>query len=327
MQRNQTIDFMKLIMSISIIAIHSQIFGHTSPILYYTITMGLLRIAVPLFFVISGYYYYQKLQKNQSTKQYLLHLFKIFLVFEGIELLLYTPFMIHQLQGINIIFYLWKAISVGLGGAYWYIISLLLSLLILTPLWKKTKIIPMLLIGFIIYLCVFTVDSYAGFFTDTNIQALANKHTYIWTWPQAGLCSSLFYLSLGAFIYKYQPKIKIHGIWVIISLLFLMIEAWYLQRNIALDANCYLSLFICIPTIFIYLLQHPYLPFNTHKLGKMSLYIYMIHTIVLTILRTVLPSLGQNLELLFIVATFISLLISYFIVSLLEDKNDVINIS
>lgn len=314
MKRNQSIDLIKFIMSICIIAIHSQIFKTINPTLYNIIPMGLLRIAVPLFFVISGYYYFQKIQQRQDTKTYLLHILKVFLIFEGIELLLYTPFMLHQLQGLSIIGYIWKALSVGLGGSYWYITSLLFSLIILTPLWRKNKIIPMFIIGFIMYLIVFSVDSYAGFFNQTSIQTIATIHTSIFTWPQAGLTSSLFYLSMGAFIYYKKPQIKIYRIAVIISLILLMGEAWYLQRSIALDGNCYLSLFICVPLLFMYILQNPTIPFDTKRLGKMSFYIYMVHSIVLSILRTIIPYFYQNSELLFIVATIMSLIISYIII-------------
>lgn len=312
MERNKSIDLTKFVMSICIIAIHSQIFKNIDSSLYYAIPMGIMRIAVPLFFVISGYYFYQRLQQGQETKNYIMSLVKLFLIFEAIELVLYLPFYRMQ-PGFNILLYLWKSLSTGLGGAYWYIISLIISFVLVKEFWKKQKVLPGMIVGLILYLFVFSVDSYAGIFNGTIIQKLATIHTWIWTWPQAGLCSSLFFISLGAYIYQKKPQFKVSLIYVIISMAILVIEAYLLQSTIAMDGNCYLTLLICVPLIFLYLLQHPHTSFKTKQLGQMSTYIYMAHPIVLTILRAFIPFLSYNYEVLFIVTTFICIVIAYMI--------------
>ena len=79
MKRNRTIDLLKFIFSICVIAIHSSLFKEINTTLYISTTMGLFRIAVPFFFITSGYFYYRKLSSNQDTKIYILKLIKIFL--------------------------------------------------------------------------------------------------------------------------------------------------------------------------------------------------------------------------------------------------------
>lgn len=310
MERNKAIDLTKFVMSICIIGIHSQIFKNMSLSLYNVIPMGIMRIAVPLFFVISGYYFYQRLQQGKETKNYISSLVKLFLIFEAIELVLYLP--AYMMQGeFNIFLYLWKSLSTGLGGAYWYIISLIISFVVVKQSWKKQKILPIMIVGIMLYLIVFSVDSYAGLFDGTTIQKVASIHTLIWTWPQAGLCSSLFFVSLGAYIYQKKPQFKVSLIHVLLSIALLGAEAYFLQSSIALDANCYLTLFICVPVIFLYLLQHPYISFETKQLGQMSTYIYMSHPIVLSVLRAMSPIMSTQYEILFISATLICILIAY----------------
>ncbi|MEG0275524.1 MAG: acyltransferase family protein [Coprobacillus sp.] len=312
MERNRTIDFMKFILSIGVIAIHAQVFFFVSPVLYKTITMGLLRIGVPFFFVVSGYFYYQRIMQGKETKSYIMKLIKIFLTFEAIEIIFLLVPMSSSLQPNAMIGYLWTALSVGLGGAYWFLISLILSLIFLTLFWKKKKIYPLLIIGLLLYLFVFTIDSYGGFFKGTEIQLLASLHTSLWKWPQAGLCSSLFYLSLGALIYEKKPKIPYLNIALILSLIGLMLEAYFLQSHGAMDGNCYVMLIISVPLLVMWCLNHPQLSFDTSRLGKMSLYIYMVHPIVLSLIRWLFPI---PYEFLFIFAAIISVAIAYRITS------------
>ena len=310
MKRNQTIDIMKFIFSICIIAIHSSFLKEVNVTLYSIITMGLFRIAVPFFFITSGYFYYKKVSQNKETKSYILRLIKIFVIFEIIEIILYTPFQLSSLQGIGIVYYLWRIISTGLGGAYWYIISTIISLLIPTPLWKKKKITIPLVVGLVLYLFMMTNDSYGAVFEGTFIQNIAKFHTWIWLWPQSGLCSSIFYLSIGAYIYEKQPKVKNMKPLLILSIILLIVEAYLLQTHGAYDGNGYLSLIISAPLLFIYVLKHP-IHIKFQYFGKMSLYVYMIHQIMLQVLRFILPVVNNSNELLFVLCAIITVLLSY----------------
>lgn len=313
-QRNQTIDLFKFVFSIFIIGIHAQIFKNTLPVAYYTITMGLFRIAVPFFFAVSGYYFYQRIQTNRSVKSYFFNLIKIFIVFELIEIVVFSPFFLSYYK--NIFFYIWKVLSTGLGGAYWYLTSLILSLIIMMPLWKKEKIIPCFVVGLILYLFCMTNDSYSQLFLNTTIQKLAIIHTQIWTWPQAGLCSSIFYLSMGAIINKYQIKGKYVFSILIITLFCLFFESYLLQSHQAYDGNCYLSLMILTPELLIFCLSHPTIKLKTKRLGEMSLYIYMMHQLILNSLQFILP---LPKEVVFIIVVFLCIFISYLITGRKKD--------
>ena len=183
---------------------------------------------------------------------------------------------------------------------------------------EKEKIIPCLIIGLILYLFCMTNDSYGQLFINSPIQKLAIIHTQIWTWPQAGLCSSIFYLSIGAMIYQYQPQIKYLHVIVIISICMLLIESYILQSGYAYDGNCYLSLIILTPSLLLYCLQHPCFHMETKRLGEMSLYIYMMHQVVLNALHYILP---LSSEIIFMIVAFICIMISYLLTGRRKNGN------
>ena len=73
-KRNQLLDLMKFLLSIFVITIHCQLFKDFQKDLYVGFTMGLARVAVPFFFVSSGYYYAKKVESNKPVRNYILTL-------------------------------------------------------------------------------------------------------------------------------------------------------------------------------------------------------------------------------------------------------------
>lgn len=309
-KRNQSIDLFKFIFSICVIMIHTQLFKNNN-IAYITITMGLARLAVPFFFITSGYYFYQKLDLQKNVKSYFIKNIKIFVIFEKLEVIFYTVPLLSIIQKYGIFVYLWRILSTGLGGAYWYITSLIFSLLILTPFWKRKSIAPTFIIGLLLYLVVFTNDSYGFFFENTMIQNISKMHTMIWTWPQAGLCSSLLYLSIGAYIYEKKPQVSYLPMKLFLSIICLICEALFLQTHGAYDGNCYIMLIVCVPLLFLWLLQHNTLSIQTDFLGQMSLYIYMLHPLIMNGFKYLLTLSSISL---FVLTTIVTICLSYMII-------------
>ena len=80
MQRNITLDYYKIALSILVISIHIQSLFSVDSLLGWFISNGIARIAVPSFFLISGYYLYDKMGDRMVVKKYLLHLLVIYIV-------------------------------------------------------------------------------------------------------------------------------------------------------------------------------------------------------------------------------------------------------
>lgn len=290
---NKSINLMRWLMAIGVIIIHSELFKPINFTLYTLINNGLCRLAVPFFFITSGYFFYHKLANRQVTTNYFYKLLRILLIFTILEIIIYGPF---YYNGSNFLLLFWRTISVGLSGIYWYLISLIISLLLLRPFWKRKIILPCLIIGLIFYLIAATNDTYYSLFIDNPIQSLAITHTDLFTWPQAGLFSSLLYLSIGAFIYQYQLRFRHIRIIMPLSVILLLVEAYYLSySNIAVDYNCYIMLILATPLLFIYLLSDPFKFISAQQsyyFKQASLYIYMIHPFCLNIIPLFIPILA-----------------------------------
>ena len=312
MTRNKTIDFFKFIFSIGIIAIHIQFLKNWTPQFYNITADGLFRLGVPFFFVVSGYYYYGRIQNNYDTKGFIKKLIKLFLIFTSIESAIYLVSLWWQLLSpTGILLYIYKSITVGQGGIYWYMFSLILSLVILTPMWKKKKIKPLLIVGLILYLITATNDAYGAIFAGSFIQTIAKVNTYLFCWPQAGLCSSLLWLSIGAVLYEYKPEYTNINKRLLIALIALIAEALIFKNTGAYDANCYISLIFATPLLFLFILKNDFIQFETKRLGLMSTYMYMVHPMVIIVLRWVIPFLNSTNELLFLITVIITTSISY----------------
>lgn len=312
MKRKEMLDVSKFIMSLFIIVIHAGLFSDVNRSLYIVTSMSIARIAVPFFFISSGYYFYEKVKNNKRTRSYFLSLVKTFLVFSIIEVILYLPEV--NIKTIGFFPYVWRLVSIGIGGSYWYITSLVMSLLLLKYFWKKEQFYIGLIVGFLLYLLAMSVDSYAGLFNGTLIQEIARKHLSIWRWPQAGFNSSILFLSIGAIINAKKIKIKRSFIGIIIFTITLAAEGLYLQNNGALDGNCYISLLVLTPLLFISVLQSTKVFKNSEILCSMSLYNYMLNSVVINGLPVVFPLFLQQRTLLFIVATVAILIASFTLV-------------
>lgn len=122
MNRNITIDLTKLLMSFFIVALHCLFMLDINEYLHFYLKEGLFRIAVPLFLLISGYYFY-----NSLNKKWLFKILKLY----GIWMVIYIPFWLNISSYDNIknslitlltgYYHLWFLLSLFLGGYLTYI--------------------------------------------------------------------------------------------------------------------------------------------------------------------------------------------------------------
>ncbi|OKV10314.1 acyltransferase family protein [Escherichia coli] len=89
MKNFTSIDYAKLFLSFCIVFLHTDIFGGNNNYIGYITCQGLLRVAVPIFFVISGYFYYNSTQKKNNFRWFFSNI-KTYVLWT----ILYTPIMI-----------------------------------------------------------------------------------------------------------------------------------------------------------------------------------------------------------------------------------------
>ncbi len=149
--RNKSVDAFRLIASFAIILLHVDFFYFSEPVKNNVRLLG--RFAVPFFFLVAGYYFYQNYQKKGDTYflQNLQRLISIFIVAS----LVYVPF------GLEEIYLNYNLFARGGSFHLWFMSSLIFGTIMcwFNFSYLKNDILFSILSGVILLLCVVS-DSY-----------------------------------------------------------------------------------------------------------------------------------------------------------------------
>ncbi|MCK0923742.1 acyltransferase family protein [Acinetobacter pittii] len=264
--RNLSIDYLKVLLAFLVVLLHLNILGEHSPELGYVLVNGLFRLAVPLFLIITGYYF---LSVNNIDK-FKNWFFRVFLLY-AIWMIFYSPFWfkISNLSGIFInafmgYFVLWYLVGVIFAGTLLYAMRNL-----------KTNV----LLAFA--LCLYIIG-YA-------IQQIGNLHLFsgfvdkILNWHPISrnfIFDCFPFLTLGFLIKKlnidliFKPSLKL----VLFSILLVIIESrlnyLFISKEESLDHI--IAMIFAAPMIFIYVKNLKIMGENKN-LALFSTAIFLIH--------------------------------------------------
>lgn len=317
----ELLDIFKFIFCIMIIAIHTNLLYDFSEDTNWYITHLVLRLAVPFFFIVSGFLYGTKiLQKNANisliTKKYFKRLLipLIFWLIMG-----FIPEVIKRdCNVIQTIKELYKNILFYPYGALWYIYSLLIAIPILSLFYKKGKYLLPIIIGFFLYIFALLGNSY--YFVSCKIPIVQKTvDTYVehFLCTRNGIFVGILFVSLGVYLAKIKDK-KISMKKLIPSTIFfyilLIIEVIIVKGRNVLDDH---SLFISLPffTVLFVLILIKLSRNKEHKiLRNMSTGMYFMHRVILEYLL-LCCTLSSNKKV-FICVLLISMFITYILLKI-----------
>lgn len=258
------LDVGKFILAIFVIAVH------TSPLKSISITPNFIlvqiisRNAVPMFFMISGYFFYYK-RGNSTIKigrftvnEYYYKTIKRLLAVYLVWSLVYLFDVVNRYYiGSNIplpLFIVAYAYWATIYGTYlhlWFFPSVIFSLTILSYFGLKLGLNKLLGIALVFYLIGMFGDSYFGLVQGFPwIVSFYKTIFFLMNTTRNGLLFALFFVTLGAVMSQREHHLRPlkAGIYTLISLLFLTWEAFslrfYSQPN---DYNIMIGL---IPTAY-----------------------------------------------------------------------------
>jgi hypothetical protein len=307
------VDVLRLLFAIAVVSVHTMAFKSINEDLWIATSMGISRLAVPFFFIVSGYFLYNRIKSNKEPKSTLKRLLILYVSWVAIETVTLIPIVLNSLN-MPLIMIVERFLFVGITGSLWYISSLIITIFIIAPLLKRDKIIQLLIVGFILYLFGITGDTYYKFYENTMINPLIKGYTQVFLLPQIGITESILFVTLGALINKLRlsEKVKCAGKLSIISIIILLIEAFVLNKTgIAKDANMYLSAIFAAPLIFIWAINYKKnISNNIAKICKeYSVGVYCSHQIIMIGLMIFLPIVAANTMIRFISTLCISALV------------------
>lgn len=325
------IDIAKFLFSICIIALHTLVLDSFNSDINWYITHCVFRLAVPFFFVTSGFFYGRKILNNGNnidkvTNNYIRKLFYPFIFWLLVGII---PEFINTFKGNffitfillvrKVFFYPW--------GALWYILSLMVAVFILSKFYKRGKFILPIIIGSCLYIFALISNSYYFVIDDINIfKIIVDLYNEIFISSRNGIFVGLLFVSVGVFLAKvYQEKqlFSFHKniLFFLICYFVLIFEVTFIRNRAYIEDN---SLFVVMPVLIFFLVSILLQTSNNKsytKLRSYSILFYLIHRPVIGYLGLFF-NIKSNI-LLFIIVITIVFIISYL---LSKSKNRIVKI-
>ncbi len=288
-------DILKLCLSFFIVAIHTNLW----PMALYP----WLRVAVPVFFILSGYFLFSKLntQPRENHKAIMrsfvlrnvrLYVFWFLICLPVTVILRWSEYTSGTvLQGI------WRFVRKLLFGstfmASWYISACVIGSLILYYLSSKMKPWAVFFLSLLAFTVVTLFSSYLPFFPqDSLLVRSLTSFSYTVSIPTGTFLAAMLWLFLGKSFA--EKKIQFPAMWVSVLLLILSCAALYLEWRIIFEKSgagrndSYFMLFPVCLCLFNCLQKLPPLTLrNSIHIRRFSTVIYAMHYSVATVINSV----------------------------------------
>ena len=284
MNKKINIDVARFVVSFLVIAIHISPFININQEFNFFFTRILGRIAVPLFFMITGYFVIDGCLKDKNKlKKYTIKILKIYLFC----IILYLPINIYMGKFNNIsIFSIIKDILIN-GTLYhlWYFPALILGIWITYYFIKKLGNRKTFITVIVLYIIGLLGDSYYGL--TRNVCVLSYIYDFIFKisdYTRNGLFYAPIFLYLGYFIKIKRVNNKKSFLYSVLFFIGMTIEATILHKfNLQKHDSMYILLIPTMYVLFDYLINIS----NTQnlKLRNVSTIIYIFHPLFIVGIR------------------------------------------
>ena len=241
-------DVLKFVLSITIVATHTSLFeGYITPV---------VRLAVPAFFMISGYFFFNKINSCESKaeqtaylKKSVKHNLKLYLFW--FILLLPLTLYIRKYHTFGAGHGLWHLVRDFLFGSTfqssWYIVALITGFAIVLFLSRKLPQSALVFIGVVCYIPSLLSSNYEFLLESSDgLRAIWDSLSQVFLLPCRNFSVSIIYIAIGKYLAEknYEGKTKRY------TLTFLLAFAALVAEYLALrfsgvrieDTDCYIAL-------------------------------------------------------------------------------------
>ncbi len=267
--RSLSIDILKIILAAFVVCLHLHTLQDSYPRVSYVLVNGLFRIGVPVFLIISGYFFYF-IHDVSKLKKWSVRILLLYIIWSVV----YFPFWRKDHHDLLNIFFGYHHL--------WYLIGTFFAGLLL---FTVRKIPVTMLAGLIL---VFFCSGYA-------VQYLANSHyfsgetdTWLNVFPtyRNFLTVCFPFLGIGFLIKKLAIDVrqKPSVFWMLVSVGLVMVEAFLNDKILNLgrkeSVDILFSLLIACPVLFLYG-KSITVKTDSRILASISTAIYLIHPLVI----------------------------------------------
>ncbi|WP_143883501.1 acyltransferase family protein [Chryseobacterium binzhouense] len=263
MGRNLSIDVLKIILAFFVVFLHMNFLKESNPALSYVLVNGLFRVAVPVFLIITGFYFFH-IDDTKKLKKWLFRTFVLYIIWMAVY---YSFWKSSENVLLTIIFgyhHLWYLIGTFFSGIILYLLRKSPSAFLLS-----------IALGLFITGYIIQVLGNLHYFDKENDSLLNNYLIY-----RNFLFVCLPFLSIGFLIHKEKinlSQVKSSTLVVVLSCVLVIAEAYFNYNNISKEStDILLSLFLISPVLFLYG-QEKYIKSSSKILATLSTAIYFVH--------------------------------------------------
>lgn len=325
------LDLYKFICAIFIILLHTSPLGSYSTLLSLGIRHVLTTVAVPSFFIISGFLFCEKIAslpdqgaQNAYFKKYILRLVTLYLIWSAI----YFVFVVIKWlrRGFEFSFVLIYIKDFFFEGSYltiWFLPALLSAVAFVFLLHKRLSYRTIFLIGLGVYAVTLLGTAYYGLSEKLlPLKAFFEAYYSIFDTMKNGVFFGFVYVALGGVLSEYKEKIRLSrlGNVVLIALLWLALAAEQLLRGVIGGSKSSDTMLMLIPLCFFLCAFFMNLPLGESslwaRLRKYSMGLFLCQRIPMSIIELFLADtpLYTNSLIFFAVVLSVSLLLSALII-------------
>lgn len=325
-KEDSAIDFAKFVCSILIISIHTQPFKDYSYVINCYLEDVFSRLAICLFFVISGFYFFKgidfengKIKKSKENRnkllKYVSRVFILYAVWSFIYLLWMIPEW-YQTGWLSIKAFIDFGISFFLNSSYyhlWFLVSLVYAIPIIYFILRFVSLKAFALICSTIYILGVLTNTYSfiGLPFNEVFQKIWDKFPALWT----VIFFAIPILTASIIVNKINVKRRICISLAVLFFVGYSIEATSLNLTTAIPHFSYIT-FLTIPAaMFLFItVKSINIKFkNSYLLRKTSTVIYCIHPLIMNIVQACVNKNEINSLLYFTVTVVFSIFVSILI--------------
>lgn len=340
------IDVFRYVAAILVIMIHTSPLESVNEIADFILTREVARIAVPFFFMVSGYYVaYVAYRKTVDGKQVFLRMLGKLGMMYLISSIIYLPVRFYSgyfSNGISITMILKDILFDGTFYHLWYLPAAMLGICLVYLLSRRLSIQQSLKVSVILYVVGLFGDSYYGIIEHTVVGKLYTGMFHLFSYTRNGIFFAPVFLLLGVLLREKvekdtSQKIGFQGKGDCIILLGISFSAFILEGlllhlfQIQRHDSMYLMLLPVMYFGYQLLLLIPSVKCKVNR--KIPMVVYLVHPLMIVFVRMVAKVihlqtiLVENRFVHFLVVTILSFLAAWGLLVIFARRSQEIKMS
>lgn len=228
------IDIMKMIMAILVVFIHLCPFSDYNNELNFFSSITITRIAVPYFFIASGFFLRNKINSAKSdieikniVKIYVKKLLLLYILWS----IIYLPYSIYIIikYDKSILLYIQECVFEGSHVHLWYLPALMVAILLAIVIYKKIGMKKAMILASLLYFIGLLDISYYGIVKNQGILNAINTYDKLFLTTRNGVFFGLIFVLLGFYATEKDCRQNRNIVSFVLSVIALLIEIYALR--------------------------------------------------------------------------------------------------